>query len=325
MEKQTKKILFGIFATIGAILLFVGIFSVGKKENLFTSTFKISTVFTNVNGLKAGDYVRFSGVRGGIVESITFLNDSMIKVVMKMDKKMQHLIMKDAKVYIETEGLVGNKILEIRPSWKSKDTVVDNDELASVDPFDTHQIIEKLLETNDNATVISDNLANLSTRLINHKKKSVLQTLVNDTAMASDLKNIVASFKSTGHQLAALSLHLEKITGKINMDNSVAGVLLTDTSLKQEVIVTLNNLQSVSANSANLVEELNKSINEKNYRTNTLGILLKDSTFAGNLRESIENFRQSTRKLDENMEALQHNILLKKYFKKKKEKSPILK
>lgn len=320
MEKQVKKILFGIFASVGALLLFAGIFSVGKKENIFSSTFKISAIFTNVNGLKTGDYVRFSGVRSGIVESITFLNDSQIRVVMKIDKKMQSLIMKDAKVYIETEGLVGNKILEIRPIWKSKEVVTDNDELTSVDPFDTRHIIEKLLATNDNATLISNNLANLSTRLNNHKKNGVLQTLVNDTIMASDLKDIVLSFKLTGHQLAALSLHLEKITGKIDMNNSVVGALIADSSLKQEVIITLNNLKSVSVNSANLVDELNKSIGKNSYRTNTLGILLKDTGFASNLKESIENIRQSTHKLDENMEAFQHNILLRKYFKTKNKK-----
>jgi len=317
MEKQTKKILLGVLAIVGAFLFFVGIFSVGKKENLFTSTFKISTIFIDVNGLKVGDYVRFSGVRSGIVESITFINDSMIKVGMKMDKKMQHLIMKDAKVYIATEGLVGNKILEIRPAWKSNDAVHDDDVLAAVNPFDTHEIIEKLLATNNNAAIISNNLAELTTKLNKRKKGGVLETLANDSTMAGDLKEIVSSFKSTGHQIAALSLHLEKVIGKIDLDNSAAGVLLTDSSLKREVITTIQNLEKISVNSVSLVEELNKSINEKNYRGNTVGMLMKDSAFAKNLRESVENFKQSTRKLDENMDALQHNILFRKYFKNK--------
>jgi phospholipid/cholesterol/gamma-HCH transport system substrate-binding protein len=43
---------------------------------------------------------------------------------------------------------------------------------------------------------------------------------------------------------------------------------------------------------------------------------LKDTSFAGHINKSIENIEQATEALNQNMEALKHNILFRGYFKK---------
>jgi phospholipid/cholesterol/gamma-HCH transport system substrate-binding protein len=48
------------------------------------------------------------------------------------------------------------------------------------------------------------------------------------------------------------------------------------------------------------------------------GVLLNDAQTAESLKAVIKNLETSTQKLDENMEALQHNFLLRGFFKKKK-------
>jgi phospholipid/cholesterol/gamma-HCH transport system substrate-binding protein len=45
--------------------------------------------------------------------------------------------------------------------------------------------------------------------------------------------------------------------------------------------------------------------------------LLSDSVFADRLRVTVENAETASAKLDENMEAMQHNFLFRGYFKKK--------
>jgi phospholipid/cholesterol/gamma-HCH transport system substrate-binding protein len=44
---------------------------------------------------------------------------------------------------------------------------------------------------------------------------------------------------------------------------------------------------------------------------------LNDEQSAASIKETIKNLQSSTQKLDENMEALQHNFLLRGFFKKK--------
>jgi phospholipid/cholesterol/gamma-HCH transport system substrate-binding protein len=317
MDSSTrKKIMIGILSLLGGILFFIGIFFIGKKENLFSATFTVSAIFKDINGVKKGNYVYYAGYRAGIVQNITFINDSLIKVDMKMDQQLQHLIKKDSKVYIATEGLVGDKIIQIKPIFESTIAVNDNDILVAINPFDTHEIINKLLSTNNNATVISDNLAKLSIS-INKPHKGLISTLYNDSITLNDFTEIVHSLKTTGKHITVLSSNLKNMIDHIDLNKGVVGALLSDTSLKRDINETIKNLNTISAYSLKVSETLNNSMQNPNTN-NAIGVLLKDSIFAKNLKDGIENFKTSTSKLDQNMVALSHNILLRKYFKKNK-------
>ncbi|HET6559632.1 MAG TPA: hypothetical protein VFG54_20070, partial [Prolixibacteraceae bacterium] len=48
-----------------------------------------------------------------------------------------------------------------------------------------------------------------------------------------------------------------------------------------------------------------------------VGVLLHDKVAGTQLRESIKHLESSSKKLDEDLEAVQHNFLLRRYFKKK--------
>ena len=85
----------------------------GSKQNLFGSTFSISANFYNVNGLMQGNNVRYAGIDVGTVESITIINDTSVKVVMVIEKKIQPYIKKNALASIGTDGLMGNKLVNI--------------------------------------------------------------------------------------------------------------------------------------------------------------------------------------------------------------------
>ncbi len=54
-----------------------------------------------------------------------------------------------------------------------------------------------------------------------------------------------------------------------------------------------------------------------NSGTGILGRLIQDSTFANNLTQTMVNLKQSSRGLEQNMEAAKHNILLRGFFNKK--------
>ncbi|MCX8010845.1 MAG: MlaD family protein, partial [Ignavibacteria bacterium] len=133
----------GVFIFLGSILLVIGIFLIGNKDLIFKSTFEIKTYFKSVEGLREGSPVRLTGIDVGSVKSIKFSADTAgkILVVMRINSDAKEYIRKDSKASIETEGLVGNKVLLISGGTINYPAVEEGDVIESKDPIGFAEII----------------------------------------------------------------------------------------------------------------------------------------------------------------------------------------
>ena len=106
MKKESGyKIKLGIFVTIGIAMFIGGIYFIGETKKLFSSTFRVSALFNNINGLQVGNNVRFAGIDVGTVEGIRIINDSSVQVDMVIvSVTTQQFIKKDAKAIIGSDG-----------------------------------------------------------------------------------------------------------------------------------------------------------------------------------------------------------------------------
>ncbi len=91
-----------------------------------------------------------------------------------------------------------------------------------------------------------------------------------------------------------------------------------------ETDAIIASLALTAGNAVIITDQLAEIMIKINSGSGTLGRLIQDSTIAENINQTILNLKGSTKGLDENMEAAQHNILLRGYFKKK-EKAAIKK
>jgi phospholipid/cholesterol/gamma-HCH transport system substrate-binding protein len=76
------------------------------------------------------------------------------------------------------------------------------------------------------------------------------------------------------------------------------------------------NVKEVGENSRVISNNLKDIIRKMDSDNNAIGVLLADTTFAKKLRTTLNNAESASSKLDENMEALQHNFLLRGYFRR---------
>ncbi|MDB5018098.1 MAG: transporter permease, partial [Mucilaginibacter sp.] len=76
-------------------------------------------------------------------------------------------------------------------------------------------------------------------------------------------------------------------------------------------------LQQAATNASILTDNLNKASNKLNTTDNAIGILLNDPKGAVQVQSTLNNLQQSSVKLNQDLEAVQHNFLLKGFFKKK--------
>ena len=84
-----------------------------------------------------------------------------------------------------------------------------------------------------------------------------------------------------------------------------------------ETDAIMASLQVTADNAAIISDQLAEIMIKLNSGTGTLGKLIQDSTIARNLNQTMENLKNSSKGLDENMNAAKENFLLKGYFNRK--------
>src|SRR5437773_2198904 len=102
-----------IFGTL--VILGIGVFLIGDKEFLFSSTYSLKSSFKNVAGLSRGADVRVGGIHKGTIKDILLpsRSDEDVTIVMKMDRSSRAVLKKDSVASIQTEGLIGDKYLDV--------------------------------------------------------------------------------------------------------------------------------------------------------------------------------------------------------------------
>ncbi len=142
METKSNSMGLGIFIVVALLILAAGVFLIGDKDFLFNSTYRLKAGFQNVVGLNKGADVRVGGLREGTVSEIDLSRppDRTVTVVMKMRKATMGVLRKDSIAAIKTEGILGDKYVEITLGSKEAATVEDGDAIHSEPTVDVADV-----------------------------------------------------------------------------------------------------------------------------------------------------------------------------------------
>src|SRR5215467_3796599 len=110
-----QNIRLGAFVLVTLGILAVFIFLVGSTESKFQANYRLQAQFQNVSGLEEGADVRVGGLRKGAVRKIVLPSqpDGKILVVMDLSRQTESIVKQDSVALIKSEGLVGNKYVEV--------------------------------------------------------------------------------------------------------------------------------------------------------------------------------------------------------------------
>ena len=297
----------------GLLFLIFTLYMIGKNRNLFGSTFTIKAVLSNVNGLVPGNNVRFKGIDVGTVKSITVANDTAIYVTMTIDQNMRPYIKKNAIASIGTDGLMGNKLININSDSEPSAPVDQNDIIQSQKPVETDEMLRTLNTTNNNIERITHNLYEISVKLNSSKS---LWMLLSDTIVTKDLKNAVYDFRQAGANTAEMTATAKHIVTKFENGNGLAFKLFNDTSMSNQLSHSLKQIELISNQTSAMMKDLKTVVDDMKEGDGTAGLLLTDTLLRQSLFQSAKNIEQGTDRFNQNMEALKTNFLFKKYFKK---------
>ncbi len=314
MSGKSFNLKVGLFVLIALAIFGIFVFFLGGEENFFRRTYVIQTSFTNVAGLAEGAAVRLSGLKIGGVKEILFPEEpgkNFILVVMEVTEEGMRRIGPDAVATIRTEGLLGDKYIEIlRGSKEPPKEIPDTLQISSYTPPQLESLLGQSEELVDNIISISksldeivkafgkeENIENISRTIASvrksveavEKERGVLHALIygKKDKSAKGFEGTLDKFDESVTALNDLLKDVRKQEGIIN-------ALIYDEELAQKLDQTVTNInsavQAISSESG-ILPDLKETVS--NFRDiserleggeGTIGALINDPTLYDNLK-----------------------------------------
>jgi phospholipid/cholesterol/gamma-HCH transport system substrate-binding protein len=324
-NRKIDNVKLGGFVLFGLLMLIFGLYKV-SNTSFFSKNFSLKAHFRNVSGLLVGNNIRYVGVQVGTIKSINLLNDSLIEVNMLIDEKMRSFIHKKDLVSIGTDGLVGNKVLNISAGGDHTNLVGTDDILDTKEALNTDEMMLTLGKTNTNVALISEELKNTVQRLNN---STTLWRILNEETIPNNMIESMVNIKSATLRADLMVAELQSVISNVKKGKGSLGAILTDTAIAINLNQAIDKIKKVGDNADVLTNELN-SITQtvKSDLLTSRGAynaLLKDTLLTVKLNNTMSNVELGTASFTENMEALKHNFLFRGYFrrldKKKKQEN----
>lgn len=301
MFKHLEGARLGIFIFFATVFLVIVILLIGNKESLFVNTITVRTYFPGIEGLKNGAPVRLSGYDIGSVSNIQLAPDTTgrVEVQMRIDNEVIHFIRLDSEAMIETEGLVGKKIVTITPGSNESEIISDNGVIRAKTPVSITEIIGESQAVMQYMKELTKEFSEIMAKV--NEGEGTIGKLINDDRL---YESTVTITKSADQSLNAITKRVGDVSDFLIEISGGFGSIVS-------------NIDSTVADVKHLVARVNRG-------EGTIGSLLYDrsvldsvKTVVANLVETTEEAKQGASKFAENMEALKYNWLFKSYFEQR--------
>jgi phospholipid/cholesterol/gamma-HCH transport system substrate-binding protein len=161
-EKRETAVKFrvGLFVLIALATFLAGVYALGARARLFEARYTIHADFTEVGGLVEGATVRLAGVQIGRVTGVNLPPHpgGKVRVDLTIGRTFSDRIRKNSVARIETQGLLGDRIVEITVGDASAPPVAPGEVIASRDPTDFGKILSSGADTAKNVAALADAL-----------------------------------------------------------------------------------------------------------------------------------------------------------------------
>jgi phospholipid/cholesterol/gamma-HCH transport system substrate-binding protein len=334
MQKANRSIV-GIFLIGGVLLFAAGLFLIGDRRQLFSDSVELLTEFDNLAGLQIGAPVRVSGLNAGEVLAIEVpaRPEDEFRVRFRVVEKFLPVLRQDSVTTIQTDGIVGDKFLQVDAGSSASPQVKDGDLLAGNEPFEFQDLMERSEEM---MTLLQDEISKVSGQVDTVIEKVVV--IADDTeAFIDELRPDVTN---TVDHVERVTADVQILVAGVKDGQGTVGKLFTDqqlyTDMRSSVDLfhkTADNVQATTADVKKIVAELDEkrvvddvqetmdNVKQATVKVNGLLDDMKPEGTEGivaDVQETMVFAREAMQDFSEGGEALKRNFLLRGFFKKRK-------
>lgn len=329
------QIRLGLFVLVSLVVFLALVYFLGRQGRLFEPKYELTAEFTEVGGLTEGATVRLAGVQVGRVTKVRLPEapGQKVRVTLSIARRFGDRIRADSKARIDTQGLLGDKIVEITLGGKDTPPLKPGDVIAALDPLEVHRLVGEGAEILKNVTALSANLragveAFNKTQLLDdlsatlkatrqmaeqiQRGEGLLHQMIYDRDTGSALKGLVRG----GQSLVRITDEVERGKGwlhaliyeepqalrRLNEILAATQRLLGETERGESAAALLLSAESGRAarHFLHAMESLSRAVEKGREGDNLLAALLFDPQYksvAEDLKNVTRNFRELSERL----------------------------
>src|SRR5712691_2438401 len=288
----------GSFVLIALLVFLALIYLLGARARLFEAKYTLGAEFTEVGGLVEGATVRLAGVQIGRVSAVRLPGQpgGKVRVELKIASQYADRIRRNSIARIDTQGLLGDKIIEITVGSVSEPAVKPGEMLATSEPADIGRVISQSSEVVGSITALAETLRKTADTL--HQSK-IVDEFAATAAAARRISEQVEKGPGLAHTLVfeePLALH------KLDRLLAATGALLDRAERGEGAIGVLASKDSGEAmrRFVRAMDRFSLAMESKPGEEGLVPALLFDPKYRGlaeDLRVVAKNFREVSDRL----------------------------
>ncbi|HEY4131943.1 MAG TPA: MlaD family protein [Gemmatimonadaceae bacterium] len=239
---------------VGALaVLGVAIYKLGQAANLFSKRYELVTYLPNAAGLRQGGAVFVAGQFAGTIKKIDFMpvsTDTLhhLKLRLAIDENLQPQIRGDSKAKVRTQGLLGDKVIDISIGTPRYSPLKSGDTVAVAKSLDYEAILAQA------AGAVNDMVD------LTHDMRKITGGIVNGQGTIGQLMTNRALYD----QFVGTMSRANTMLARFENPNGTFAKLLDDPTLYNKFVSVVTSADSLVI-----------ALNDKN---GTIGKLLRDDT-----------------------------------------------
>lgn len=279
----SRHVRVGLMLIVVLVLLAYSVWQVGRLFDVFASRYTLVTLVEGSGGLIEGAPVTLAGQRVGQVSGIRFIpveerrDGASLLVTLSVNQNVRDQIRGDSEASLRTQGLLGDRFVDILPGTAPYPAMEPGDTLPSRPPLDYELVLETAAGTLEQVQTVVGDLEIMTDRIV--AGEGTVGALLADDRLyermvvaSGELARLMDSVNRSDGTLARLirdpamyeqmnrSLaRLDSLGAVIMAGEGSLGRLVTDDALYEGLVSTVGRADSAVLGLQGFVENVNES------------------------------------------------------------------
>ncbi len=268
----------GILVLVGIIILFYMSFRVGKYGVFREQGYEVNVSIGNAGGLDIKTPVQIAGVEVGKVKKIALEGyKANATLIIKEGVK----IPSDSKVAVRSQGVLGDKVIEIIPGTGNT-FLAQGGRIGTV--IEAPDFNEIFTNVNVAAKNFGETMSDLKGMIGAPERENIKKSIENIQAMSGDFKELIKENKEgitrVVNNADQAMAGLKTVVKDVESGKGTLGLLVTDDKLYNDAKDVVSSMKTITTE----VEE----------GKGTIGKLIKDDTVYADAKETVKNLKDIT-------------------------------